>query len=43
MVQKLHTSEFQLKGIDRNMRCKLLQKKYWKNNGVFQTLGTYRD
>ena len=26
--EKLHTWEFQLKGISRNMRCKLLQKRY---------------
>ena len=25
--KKLHTQEFQLKGISRNMRCKLLQKR----------------
>ena len=25
--KKLHTRELQLKGIDGNMRCKLLQKK----------------
>ena len=25
--KKIHTQEFQLKGIDRNMRCKLLQKR----------------
>ena len=25
--EKLRTQEFQLKGIGRNMRCKLLQKK----------------
>ena len=25
--KKLHTWEFQLKGISRNMRCKLLQKR----------------
>ena len=25
--KKLHTQEFQLKGIGRNMRCKLLQKR----------------
>ena len=26
-VKKLHTLEFQLKGIGRNTRCKLLQKR----------------
>ena len=35
--KKLHTQGFQLKGISRNMRCKLLQKKvYWKNRCIFQ-------
>ena len=30
--KKLHTWEFHLKGIDRNMRCKLLQKRSTGNS-----------
>ena len=46
--KKLHTREFQRKGIGRNMRCKLLQKKstgktleYWNiaiEKDIFQNL-----
>ena len=40
--KKLHTWEFQLKGILRNMKYKLLPKKfYWKNSRVFQMLAIY--
>ena len=40
--KKLHTWEFQLKGILRNMKYKLLPKKfYWKNSRVFQMLAMY--
>ena len=41
--KKLHFLEFQQKGIGRNMRCKLLQKRSTeKNNKLFQTLATCR-
>ena len=37
--KKLHTLEFQLKGIDGNMRCKLLQKRSTgKTTRVFQNI-----
>ena len=39
--KKLHTQEFQLKGIGRNMRCKLLQKRSTGKAAVFQTLVIY--
>ena len=34
--KKLHTWEFQLKGIGRNMSCKLLQKRSTGKTTVFQ-------
>ena len=41
--EKLHSREFQLKGVGGNMRCMLLQKRFTgKKNRVFQTLATYR-
>ena len=38
--KNLHTQEFQLKGIDGNMRCKLLQKRSTEKQ-MFQTFATY--
>ena len=35
---KLHTWEFRLKGSSRNMRCKLLQKRFTGKTTVFQTM-----
>ena len=35
--KKLHTLEFQLKGVGGNMRCKLLQKMSTGKTTVFQT------
>ena len=40
--KKLHTLEFELKCISRNMRCKLLKKKSSGKIRVFQTLAKYR-
>ena len=39
--KNFHTQEFQLKGIGRNMRCKLLQKRSTGKAAVFQTLVIY--
>ena len=39
--KKLHSQEFQLKGIIENTRCKLLQKKSAGKTTGFQTLVTY--
>ena len=40
--KKLHTGEFQLKRIDRNVRCKLLLKSLAGKTTLLQTLATYR-
>ena len=42
--KKLHTREFQLKGIGYQQKHEVQfasEKDYWKNNRVFQTLKKY--